>query len=122
MDVALEQIRQNSASVDAFVKRFYRWFNAFKVLKYVHFVRDNQLYQPEPIEVAARNLLQVSLKSTKSCCCFTECKIKKPETFPIRAFSICSKVAYFVAAAFLVVAFFAAGFLAAAAFLEQLSF
>jgi hypothetical protein len=27
--------------VHSFEKRFYRWFNAFMILKFVHFVRDN---------------------------------------------------------------------------------
>ncbi len=37
----LTNIKKNSTSTSHFVKLFYNWFNAFKVLKYVHFARDN---------------------------------------------------------------------------------
>lgn len=40
-DERLEEIRRNSSSYPSFEKRFYRWFNAFLILKFVHFVRDN---------------------------------------------------------------------------------
>ena len=37
---ALLEIRKNAATESAFVKRFFRWFDAFKVLKFVHYYRD----------------------------------------------------------------------------------
>jgi hypothetical protein len=40
-DERIEEIRKNSSGYSSFEKRFYRWFNAFMVLKFVHFVRDN---------------------------------------------------------------------------------
>lgn len=40
-DERIDEIRRNSSGFSSFEKRFYRWFNAFMVLKFVHFVRDN---------------------------------------------------------------------------------
>jgi cellulose synthase/poly-beta-1,6-N-acetylglucosamine synthase-like glycosyltransferase len=37
----VEKVRRNSTSEAHFVQLFYNWFNAFKVLKYMHFARDN---------------------------------------------------------------------------------
>ena len=55
----LSKIRKNSTSETHFVKLFYNWFNAFKVLKYMHFTRDN--YYPDvPIFDSANELLVMS--------------------------------------------------------------
>jgi hypothetical protein len=40
-DERLQEISNNSKGLHSFEKRFYRWFNAFMVLKFVHYVRDN---------------------------------------------------------------------------------
>lgn len=40
-DERIEEIKANSKGYPGFEKRFYRWFDAFMVLKFVHFVRDN---------------------------------------------------------------------------------
>lgn len=40
-DERIEEIRKNSKSFNSFQKRFFNWFNAFMILKFVHFVRDN---------------------------------------------------------------------------------
>ena len=37
----LNEIRSQSTSKDRFEKRFFRWFNAFQTLKFIHFLRDN---------------------------------------------------------------------------------
>ncbi|MBI2968434.1 MAG: glycosyltransferase family 2 protein, partial [Bacteroidetes bacterium] len=52
----LEEIKNNSATQNNFLKRFFRWFNAFRTLKFVHFARDN-FYGNIPIEAAAGELL-----------------------------------------------------------------
>lgn len=38
---SLHKIKANATSEKHFVKLFFNWFNAFKVLKYMHFARDN---------------------------------------------------------------------------------
>ena len=41
----IQKIRKNSKSETHFTEVFFKWFNAFKVLKYMHFARDN--YYPD---------------------------------------------------------------------------
>ncbi len=51
------EIRSQVASREAFVKRFFRWFNAFRLMKYAHFARDR--YYPDiPVTQAAGWLLK----------------------------------------------------------------
>lgn len=52
----LAKIRQNSASLESYTKNFYQWFDGFRVLKYVHFARDNY-YSEVPLAQAAKQLL-----------------------------------------------------------------
>jgi len=44
--------QKHTASQAAFLKRFYSWFDAFLMMKYVHFARDNY-YPDEPIILLA---------------------------------------------------------------------
>ena len=37
----LDEIKRQSSSEERFVKRFFQWFNAFKTLKFIHFLRDH---------------------------------------------------------------------------------
>jgi len=53
----LAELKQHTASQQAFVKRFYKWFDGFKVLKYVHFARDN-FYPQINIADAVTHLIQ----------------------------------------------------------------
>jgi hypothetical protein len=55
-DKALSEIRGNSASFPAFQKRFWRWFNMFRILKFLHYAREHGF--PElPVEQVARKFL-----------------------------------------------------------------
>lgn len=56
-DERILEIRNNSKGLSSFEKRFYRWFNAFMVLKFVHFVRDNA-HKNVRVELAALELLR----------------------------------------------------------------
>ncbi|MGB1040836.1 MAG: glycosyltransferase [Flavobacteriales bacterium] len=53
----LEEIRNNTTNYPNFKKRFFTFFNAFTVLKYMHFVRDNKLSN-KPIEKESIKLLK----------------------------------------------------------------
>lgn len=53
---ALEEIRQNTSTAEAFRKRFFRWFDGFRVMKLVHHARD-KFYGEEDTGVAAAELL-----------------------------------------------------------------
>lgn len=52
----LLNIKKNSASQMHFYEVFFKWFNAFKVLKYMHFARDNY-YADVPVFEGANELL-----------------------------------------------------------------
>ena len=59
----LKKIKQNSTSVTHFKQLFFNWFNAFKVLKFVHFARDNY-YADVDVFQAANELLKQLKKPT----------------------------------------------------------
>ena len=49
---ALEEIRDNSASLPSFRKRFWRWFNAFRIMKFLHFAREQGYDDVEVLSAA----------------------------------------------------------------------
>ena len=51
------EIRKNTTGFDAFKKRFFRWFDPFMVMKYVHFARDGYYPNIEVVE-AGRLILE----------------------------------------------------------------
>ncbi|MCB1234004.1 MAG: glycosyltransferase family 2 protein [Verrucomicrobiae bacterium] len=53
----LEEIRANTTDAAAFRARFFRWFNAFLLMKFVHFARDG-FFPDVPVVEAARWLLE----------------------------------------------------------------
>jgi hypothetical protein len=54
---ALQEIGRNTSTPDAFTKRFFRWFDGFRAMKFVHHARDT-LYGEEEIAAAASELLE----------------------------------------------------------------
>ena len=55
-DEKLAEIQKQTTTAAAFEKRFYAWFDAFAVMKYVHCARDGH-YGSEPVVGAAAKLL-----------------------------------------------------------------
>ena len=53
----VQEIRANSGDSGAFRKRFFRWFNAFRLMKFLNFARD-EIHGPAEVEVAAIKLLE----------------------------------------------------------------
>ncbi len=51
----LREFRENTASAAAFQDRFFRWFNGFTAMKYIHFARDH-FYGARPVADEARKL------------------------------------------------------------------
>ncbi len=51
------EIRSNSGDLGAFLKRFFRWFNAFRLMKFLNFARD-ETHGPAEAEDAAIKLLE----------------------------------------------------------------
>jgi len=54
---ALSEMRRHSASLPAFRKRFWRWFNMFRIMKFLHFARERG-YPDVPVNEAASALLR----------------------------------------------------------------
>jgi len=52
----ITEINSNAASEKTFVQRFFRWFNMFKILKYLNFVHE-KVYEKIAVEQAAKALL-----------------------------------------------------------------
>ena len=57
----IKEIISNTSNAGTFRRRFYRWFNAFMIMKYLHFARD-RFYENVPVEEAAAWLLKVHLR------------------------------------------------------------
>lgn len=53
---AVDDAIKNSTSYESFLKRFFVWFDAFKVLKLVHYLRD-EVYPDQEIDQSASELL-----------------------------------------------------------------
>ncbi len=47
----LEHLKDSVKTLNTFLDRFYQWFDAFKIMKYVHYIRDNH-HQDVPIQQA----------------------------------------------------------------------
>lgn len=59
----LTKIKRNVSSPSSFTKQFFHWFDGFKVLKYVHFARDN-FYPNTEVGIASTwLLLQLKLET-----------------------------------------------------------
>lgn len=52
----IQEIKINTKSYPSFAKRFYQWFDAFQLMKYLHHMRDNG-YSQIPIGEASRWLI-----------------------------------------------------------------
>lgn len=53
----ISEINSNTASEEAFVKRFYSWFNMFKVVKFLNYVHQEGIFKKLEINVVAGKLL-----------------------------------------------------------------
>lgn len=54
---SINEIKNNTANLNSFKKRFYNYFNAFFILKMVHFLRDNE-FPNEPLSKSILALLE----------------------------------------------------------------
>lgn len=61
----LSEIRNNTASLVAFRKRFFEWFNMFRIVKYLNFVHSGY-YARIPVEDAAKEMLELAGKSKET--------------------------------------------------------
>jgi len=64
----LTEIKNNTSGRDSFKKRFFGWFNMFRIVKYLNFVHS-EMFEKQPVMVSASVLLNtigVDLKSEDS--------------------------------------------------------
>lgn len=54
----LSEIRNNTSSAEAFRKRFFNWFNMFRVVKYLNFLHSEAYTEKMPVGLAAELLLE----------------------------------------------------------------
>lgn len=52
----LTEIKNNTSGFQSYVKRFYGWFNMFRIVKYLNFVHSG-IFDKKPVQVAASDLL-----------------------------------------------------------------
>lgn len=60
----IDEIRSNSTSPEQFAGRFFRWLNAFQVMKFLNFARDN-FHPSEDVVESSRRFLGSREKSAK---------------------------------------------------------
>lgn len=56
-ETRIKDMLQYGTTKDSFSKRFFNWFNAFRVLKFVHFARD-EFYKNEPLLSGSESVLK----------------------------------------------------------------
>lgn len=62
----LTEIKANSSQYETFESRFYAWFNAFRILKFVHFARDNFYAQQSLLSQVNRLAGIIGIEQTTS--------------------------------------------------------
>ena len=55
---AVDQMVENSTNETTFLKRFFTWFDAFRLLKFLHFIHEGY-FSPVPVEKSASQLLDI---------------------------------------------------------------
>jgi hypothetical protein len=51
------EIKNNTSGILSFKKRFFGWFNMFRIVKYLNFVHSD-LFEKKPVDFAASELLE----------------------------------------------------------------
>jgi hypothetical protein len=52
------EIKNNTSGLSSFEKRFFGWFNMFRIVKYLNYVHG-KIFEKKPVEVAASGLLKI---------------------------------------------------------------
>ncbi len=55
----IDEIKNNTSSGETFLKRFFGWFNMFRIVKYMNFVHIG-IFEKRPVPEAASELLMIS--------------------------------------------------------------
>ena len=55
----MDEIRNNTSGKESFQKRFFGWFNMFRVVKYLNYVHLN-FFEKKPVDISALELLEMN--------------------------------------------------------------
>jgi hypothetical protein len=61
----MTEVINNTSGIASFKKRFYAWFNMFKVVKYLNFVHLD-FFEKKPVDISAIELLELTVGSPAS--------------------------------------------------------
>jgi hypothetical protein len=61
----IDEIRDNTATGVTFRKRFFSWFNMFRIVKYLNHVHDYH-FEKQPVASSARQLLSLTGRVLKN--------------------------------------------------------
>ncbi|MCX6254856.1 MAG: glycosyltransferase family A protein [Bacteroidia bacterium] len=53
----MEEIKNNTSGLQSFRKRFFEWFNMFKIVKYLNFTHS-EIFEKKPVDITASELLE----------------------------------------------------------------
>ena len=59
------EIKNNTSGLISFKKRFFGWFNMFRIVKYLNFVHQDY-FTKKPVEISSMELLEAMGHVTKS--------------------------------------------------------
>ena len=59
------EIKNNTSGIASFRKRFFEWFNMFRIVKYLNMVHTG-IFEKKPVDVSASELLENTGRSFKS--------------------------------------------------------
>ena len=54
----MTEIKNNTSGILSFKKRFFGWFNMFRIVKYLNFVHSD-FFEKKPVDVSASELLEI---------------------------------------------------------------
>jgi len=61
----ISEIKENTAGEGSFKKRFFGWFNMFRIVKYLNHVHS-EMFEKQPVTDAAGDLLVILKKEVKA--------------------------------------------------------
>lgn len=62
VEASVQEINANSSNLKSFLKRFFNWFDAFKVLKYMNFTHENYCEKQELLDAVELLNEKISIK------------------------------------------------------------
>ena len=62
----ISEIKENTASKESFLKRFYNWFNMFRIVKYMNFIHSGRYLEKIQVGKAAADFLELTGKTAVS--------------------------------------------------------